>query len=169
FEPGACRIGIKLRQLLLTDEGTKPQAHTEALLFAAERAAHVQDIIIPALNAGHIVLCDRFTDSTLAYQGGGRGLSEVFLRQLNDFASFGLKPDRTFYLELPLAIARERQGLNKDRLEQEDEDFFLRITAVYKRLAAAEPQRIKTIDAAQTTKKVLADLLLHIPQYSVEK
>ena len=163
-EPGAGRLGGKLRHLLLTDSVSQPEARTEALLFAADRAAHVQEIILPALEQGQVVLCDRYTDSTLAYQGGGRGLDEGFLRQLNDFASFGLKPDITFFLSLPLDIARQRQGHDQDRLEQEDADFFSRIDAAYQRLAAAEPSRIRVIDASQTPQQVLEDILRQLPE-----
>ena len=163
-EPGAGHLGGKLRHLLLTDRSLQPEARAEALLFAADRADHVQEIIIPALDNGHIVLCDRYTDSTIAYQGGGRGLEEGFLRQLNEFASFGIKPDITFLLELPPALARQRQGQGQDRLEQEDEGFFARIATTYQRLAAEEPARIRVIDASQTPEQVLADMLGQMPE-----
>jgi len=162
-EPGAGRLGGRLRQMLLTDGSLQLEARTEALLFAADRAAHVQEIIAPALEAGHIVLCDRYTDSTLSYQGGGRGLDEAFLRRLNAFASCGVGPDLTFFLDLPLTIARQRQGRSPDRLEREDREFFSRIQAAYRRLAAEEPARIRTIDAAPALKQVVAAMLACLP------
>ena len=162
YEPGASQLGGKLRHMLLADSALQPETRTEALLFAADRAAHVQEIIIPALTAGHVVICDRYTDSTLAYQGGGRGLSEAFLRQLNDFACFGVYPDITFFLDLPLSLARQRQGQSRDRLEQEEEEFFMRIAAVYRRLAAEESARIRVIKADQKPEQVLAAMLEHI-------
>ena len=167
-EPGAGRLGSKLRHMLLSDNSLQPDARTEALLFAADRAAHVREIIRPALEQGHIVLCDRYTDSTLAYQGGGRGLDEGFLRRLNEFATFDLKPDITFLLELPPALARQRQGQSQDRLEQEDEEFFARIAAMYQRLAAAEPERIQVIDASQTPEQVLTAILAQMPKWRLE-
>jgi dTMP kinase len=167
-EPGTGRLGSKLRHLLLSDSVLPPEARAEALLFAADRAAHVREIIIPALEGGSIVLCDRYTDSTLAYQGGGRGLDEGFLRQLNDFASFGVRPDATFLLDLPLALARLRQGQSQDRLEQEDGEFFTRISMTYRRLAAAEPDRIHVIDAAQPPPLVLAAMLACLPRQMTE-
>ena len=163
FEPGAGRLGSKLRHMLLTDSNCRLEARAEALLFAADRAAHVKEIIAPALAEGHIVLCDRYTDSTLAYQGGGRGLPEAFLRSLNDFACFGIEPDSTFFLRLPLPLARQRQGKSHDRLEREDEEFFTRIGAVYQRLAAIEPARIHVIDATKSPKQVLAAILNRLP------
>ncbi|MCL1906300.1 MAG: dTMP kinase [Clostridiales bacterium] len=162
-EPGAGRLGSKLRRMLLTDDSLQPEARAEALLFAADRAAHVQEVILPALKAGNVVLCDRYTDSTLAYQGGGRGLPEAFLRRLNDFAGFGLCPDITFFLSLPIELARLRQGHSPDRLEQEDGEFFFRIAEVYRRLAAEEPARICVIDATQTPEQVLADIVACLP------
>jgi dTMP kinase len=162
-EPGAGCFGSKLRYMLLTDSDFQPEARAEALLFAADRASHVQKIIIPALEKGQTVLCDRFTDSTLAYQGGGRGLPEGFLRQLNDFASFGLRPDSTFLLILPLALARLRQRNNHDRLEQEDGEFFMRIETVYKRLATEEPARIHMLDASKTPEKILEAMVARLP------
>lgn len=162
-EPGASLLGRELRRMLLTDRLLNPDARAEALLFAADRAAHVREIIAPALDAGKIVLCDRYIDSTLAYQGGGRGLDEAFLRSLNEFAGFGLMPNLTFYFDLPLELARQRQGKNHDRLEREDAAFFARISAVYERLAKEEPARIRKIDASQTEQQVLAAMRECLP------
>ena len=162
YEPGAGQLGSKLRYMLLSDSALKPEVRAEALLFAADRAAHMEEIILPALRAGHIVLCDRFTDSTLAYQGGGRGLCVSFLDQLNEFASFGIKPRITFLLDLPQQLARQRRGQSQDRLEREDEEFFARIAVVYHKLAAAEPDRIKILDASQTPQQILSEMIAAI-------
>jgi len=163
-EPGDSRLGGKLRQMLLLEADLLTEAREEALLFAADRAAHVRELILPALAAHKIVLCDRYTDSTLAYQGGGRGLDEGFLRRLNSFAGFDLSADMTFYFDLPLAAARQRQNRDKDRMEQQDGEFFARIIAVYQRLAAAEPARIRRIDATQEKQVVFAAMLSHLPE-----
>ncbi len=162
LEPGGSALGQNLRQILLNDSKLKPSCHAEALLFAADRAVHIEQIIKPALAKGQIVLCDRFIDSTLAYQGGGRGLDMAFLEQLNNFATANLKPDITFYFDLPLNIARQRQNAVLDKMEQEAAAFFDRVLATYRQLAMADSQRIKTIDASQDQDQVFAALLAHL-------
>ncbi len=118
--------------------------------------------LLPLLGAGTWVLLDRFVDSSLAYQGGGRGLGVEQIAELNSFAVAGLAPDRTLYLRLDPRIGRARQdgrGEEPDRLELENEDFFASIALTYEQLAASEPERIRPLDAAQSPDQVLADAI----------
>jgi dTMP kinase len=154
LEPGGSEFGQAFRKMLLDSSFGSLDAQTETLLFMVDRSRHVEEIIRPALEAGRIVLCDRYIDSTLAYQGGGRGLDQAQLRILNDFAVKGLYPDLTLLLSLPEEQANSRIYGNKDRLEQESLDFFRRAAAVYADLAACEPQRFRVIDASGDPKQV---------------
>jgi dTMP kinase len=158
-EPGGVEVSERIRELLKDPElSIDPRA--EALLYAAARAQLVAEELRPLLEAGNWVLLDRFVDSSLAYQGAGRGLGVEEIRAINTFATGGLKPDRT----LLLRIDPER-GLSRiadrppDRLEKEDVAFFAAIAAAYDALAASEPDRIVIIDAAQSPESVLADAL----------
>ena len=145
-EPGGDRVGERVRDLLLHgDVGLE----AELLLFAAARAQNVQTVVQPALVRGEIVLCDRFTDSTLAYQGAGRGLPLDFLHRVNAFATGGLTPARTFLLDLPPAQGLARQGAGEqNRLDREDLAFHERVRAAFLALARAEPGRFVVINAA---------------------
>jgi dTMP kinase len=155
-EPGGDAVGEKVRDLLLHGE---VGAEAELLLFAAARAQNVAQVVRPALSAGHIVLCDRFTDSTLAYQGYGRGLPEDLIRRINAFATGGLVPNRTFLLDLPPAegLARQPQE-KKDRLDREALAFHERVRAGFLALAAAEPERIIVLDASRPADEIAAEL-----------
>ncbi len=157
-EPGGSPLGRSLRQILLHGSEKSLIKEAETLLFAADRAQHCREIILPALDEGKIVVCDRFTDSTLAYQGGGRGIDIDFLLRLNEFASQGLAPDCTFYLRLSLKQALGRRQEEADRMEQEDIMFFGRVMGFYESLAQKEPGRIKVINAAPSPNKVLAEI-----------
>ena len=161
-EPGGSDIGREIRQMLLHSPKERDPL-TEALLFAADRAEHVAFCILPALNAGTIVICDRFTDSTVAYQGGGRGFSIEQINTLNDIAAHGLKPDLTFYLSVSQEIAMTRRKAVADRMEQEDLYFYSHVAACYNRLAEEEPDRIKIIDANADPQQVFEDILRHLP------
>ncbi len=143
-EPGGTALGKALRELLLHGDPMTPLA--ELLLYAADRAEHVSKIIAPALAAGQVVICDRYTDSTLAYQGYGRGLDLGQIRQLNHLATGGLQPDLTLWLDLApeVGLARSRLG---DKLEQEHLEFHRRVYQGFQALAAAEPQRIVRVPA----------------------
>ena len=153
-EPGGCAIADTLRALLLDSANRAMAPNTELLLYAAARAQHVAEVIRPALEAGGIVLCDRFSDATLAYQGYGRGLDPEMIAELNRVATGGLAPDVTLLLDLPvedgLARARERNadsdGPDEGRFEAEALAFHQRVRDGYLKLAAAEP-RIRVIDA----------------------
>jgi dTMP kinase len=152
-EPGGTALGEALRELLLHGDPLTPLA--ELFLYAADRAEHVQKCILPALAAGQVVVCDRFTDSTLAYQGYGRGLDLQQVRQLNHLATGGLQPHLTLWLDLPPEVGLARSGL-ADRLEQERLEFHRRVHQGFQALAAAEPQRIVRIDAEGSPLEVAA-------------
>jgi dTMP kinase len=148
-EPGGVPAAERIRAVVMDPE-LRVGGRAEALLYAAARAQLVEEAIAPLLEQGTWVLLDRFVDSSLAYQGAGRelGMEEVAL--INDFATGGLRPDRTLLLVLDLGVARERskgRGEPSDRLEREQRDFFTRTNEAYLRLAAAEPERFRVIDA----------------------
>ena len=152
-EPGGTALGRALREILLHGDPLTPLA--ELFLYAADRAEHVQKCILPALAAGQVVVCDRFTDSTLAYQGYGRGLDLEKIRQLNHLATGGLQPHLTLWLDLPPEAGLARSGLAV-RLEQERLEFHRRVHQGFQTLAAAEPQRIVRIDAEGSPLEVAA-------------
>jgi dTMP kinase len=160
-EPGGTALGRALREILLHGDPLTPLA--ELFLYAADRAEHVQKCILPALAAGQVVVCDRFTDSTLAYQGYGRGLDLQQVRQLNHLATGGLQPHLTLWLDLPPEVGLARKASGRlartglaDRLEQERLEFHRRVHQGFQALAAAEPQRIVRIDAGGSPLEVAA-------------
>jgi dTMP kinase len=163
-EPGGVALSERIRELVRDPALTvSPQA--EALLYAAARAQLVRERLLPLLDAGTLVLLDRFVDSSLAYQGAGRELGVEQIRTINHFATAGLQPDRTLLLCISPETGRTRQGtraLDPDRLELEGEDFFARIAAAYTDLARAEPQRIVSLDAERPPEAVLRDALAAI-------
>lgn len=154
-EPGGTALGLKVREILLNRGSCTIGAEAELLLFAAARAQHVREVILPALQEGTWVLCDRFADATVAYQGFGRGLDAGVIHILNAFSSLSLKPDMTLLFDLPIAIglmraktraAGSRPETAEDRFEQEDLAFHERIRKGYLTLAAGEPDRFRIID-----------------------
>ena len=160
-EPGGVQTSEAVRALV-KDPALRVGARAEALLYAAARAQLVEEALEPALERGEWVLLDRFVDSSLAYQGGGRALGIDAVRELNLFATGGLTPDRTLLLTLDPASAQARadaRGEAPDRLEQEGADFFSRIADAYLELAAAEPQRIRVLDASLPAEEVVAQAL----------
>jgi dTMP kinase len=160
-EPGGVDVSERIRALV-KDPTLDVHPRTEALLYAAARAQLVHERVAPLLDAGALVLLDRFVDSSLAYQGAGRSLGVEQVRAINLFATGALAPDRTLLLRISPAAGRARQrdrALEPDRLEREDEDFFARIAGAYDELARAEPARIRVIDAEQAPALVLADAL----------
>lgn len=167
-EPGATRLGKKIRQLLLDPDWSEMTPRAEILLFAADRAQHVEEIVRPALNEGKIVISDRYFDSNLAYQGYGRGLDIEIVRKINLWAVDYLKPDLTFFLDLPVEIglARARaQTVDKlgDRLEREELNFYKQIRAGYLKLAK-ESERFRVIDATKSIEDVKLDILQKIEE-----
>jgi len=160
-EPGGVQASEAIRALV-KDPALEISPRTEALLYAAARAQLVQEALTPLLQAGRWVLLDRFVDSSLAYQGAGRGLGIEAVRELNQFATGGLTPDRTLLLTLAGESARARtdtRGEAPDRLEREGAAFFDTIAAAYRQLAAAEPERIRVLDASQPPERVLDQAL----------
>jgi dTMP kinase len=160
-EPGGVALSERLREVV-KDPSLTVGPRAEALVYAAARAQLVEERLVPLLSAGTWVLLDRFVDSSLAYQGGGRGLGIEEIAELNRFGTAGLVPDRTLYLRVDPRVGRERAGERGealDRLEQEGEDFFGAIALAYEDLAALEPDRIRAIDAAQAPEVVLADAI----------
>jgi dTMP kinase len=158
-EPGGVEVSERIRDLL-KDPALEIDARAEALLYAAARAQLVAEQLRPLLDAGETVLLDRFIDSSLAYQGAGRGLGVEAIRALNAFGTGGLAPDRTLLLRIdPSAGLGRIADRPADRLEQEDVAFFAAIAAAYDALAAEEPERIAVIDASQSPEDVLSDAL----------
>jgi dTMP kinase len=155
-EPGGTALGGKIRQLLMAGNPSTIQARAELLLFAADRAQHVEEFLKPHLAKGTIILCDRYTDSTIAYQGYGRQLDLHLIEQLNQIATGGLASDLTFWLdvETPVGLARAQQRGKFDRIEQADLAFHHRVRQGFAELAAAYPQRIARIDASQDEEAV---------------
>lgn len=160
-EPGGTPFAEAVRELLLAPRDETVASDAELLLMFAARAAHLAERIRPALARGEWVVCDRFTDATYAYQGGGRGVSPERIRVLEEFVQRELRPDVTLLLDAPvhvgLARARERNGA-ADRFEQEDVAFFERVRKVYLDRVAAEPERFAVIDATQALERVRADV-----------
>ena len=158
-EPGGVELSERIRELVKDPElHVDPRA--EALLYAAARAQLVAEQLVPLLDAGRWVLLDRFVDSSLAYQGAGRGLGIEEIRALNLFATGGLTPDRTLLLRIDPAVGRARiAGREADRLEQAGEAFFDAVARAYDELAAAEPERFAVIEADRPPEQVLADAL----------
>src|SRR6185503_10219332 len=148
-EPGGTALGEKVRHWILDDDHGALTAEVETLLMFAARAHHLQRVIEPALAAGRWVLCDRFTDATFAYQGGGRGADRRFLETLETAVQGGLTPDLTLLLDAPLETGRSRiRERAPDHFEREREPFFERVRAAYLERAAREPKRIKVVNAA---------------------
>ena len=148
-EPGGTELGRQLRSMLLATDALAPAAETELLLYLADRAEHISRLIRPALKRGAVVIADRFADSTLAYQAYGRGLDREQVQKIDAFARQGLMPSRTFLLDLPVeeGLARARQVGPADRLELEKIDFHNRVRDGFHQLAAADPARIRILDA----------------------
>jgi dTMP kinase len=156
-EPGGTPLAETLRECLLHQS---MDAMTEALLVFAARRDHLQQQIRPALEAGHTVLCDRFTDATFAYQGAGRGFDLKVLTQLEAWVQSGLQPDLTFLFDLPSAQAAQRRAAVRaaDRFEAQDENFFDRVRSGYQLRRAAQPGRFALLDASQTPAEVWTQL-----------
>ncbi len=162
-EPGGVELSERLRSLV-ADPALHVEPRAEALIYAAARAQLVGQALLPWLGEGAILLLDRFSDSTLAYQGAGRGLGVEQMRRLDTFATGGLVPDLTLLLRLSPALAAQRLGGRggeqaRDRLEGEPRSFFAAVAEAYDELAAAEPQRFRVLDAAQEPEQVLAAAL----------
>ncbi len=163
-EPGGTVIGKRIREILLDPESKGIDSRAELLLYFADRAQHVAEVIEPALADGAVVICDRFTDATLAYQGFGRGVGLELIADLNEAATQGLAPDLTLLLDIPVAEglrrARKRNGDNNQasegRFEEEPDEFHKKVRQGYLTLASRETDRFKIIDASGTAEEVQA-------------
>lgn len=160
-EPGGSVLSERIRGLLLDPESGAMSASTEALLYLAARAQLVAEVIQPALEAGEMLICDRFTDSTLAYQGGGRGLDVDLLTAFNRMATAGIVPDCTILLDIDPVLGRRRRlagrgAAQEDRLESEGLEFYQRVRQGYLEIARREPERVRVVAAEQPPELVLA-------------
>ncbi len=161
-EPGGNRISEAIRNIILDRKNTEMDDRTEALLYAAARRQHIVETIQPALDSGKLVLCDRYVDSSVAYQGAGRqiGVDEVY--QMNLFATAGLLPDLTIYFDIPSEIGLQRIMTHRtdeiNRLDVEQLSFHKRVRASYLKIAEQNPQRIKVIDATQSKADVVSNV-----------
>lgn len=159
-EPGGTPLGESLRAMLLGEDFKGMSDDTELMLMFAARAEHVAQVIKPALDKGQWVLCDRFTDATYAYQGGGRQLDMKRIEGLENWVLGDLRPDLTLLLDAPISVGRERAGKRSapDRFEQEMDGFFNRVRDTYLLRAIAEPERMKVIDAAGNLNSVQLEI-----------
>jgi dTMP kinase len=166
-EPGGTPLGEALREMLLGEAFKGMSDDTELMLMFAARAEHVAQVIKPALAKGQWVLCDRFTDATYAYQGGGRQLDMQRIAGLENWVLGELRPDLTILLDAPIEVGRERAGKRSapDRFEQERDAFFNRVRDTYLDRAKAEPERIKVVDAALELPAVQAQIKEILQQY----
>jgi len=160
-EPGGTPLGEKIRTLLLDTEGPMtPQS--ELCLFLASRSEHLQQVILPALQKGTVVLCDRFNDSSIAYQGSGRDLGIPLVKNLCNTICNNINPDLTFYLDLSPKEAFKRLQSAHDRIESEEQSFHQKVRQGYLKLAKQEPDRIKILDATLTKEEVFENAKVHL-------
>ena len=164
-EPGGTVIGEQIRNVILSTHNLSIRHETEALLFSAARAQIVAELIRPALAAGKIVVCDRYADSTMAYQGYGLGLDLDALRAITRFATGGLTPDLTFYVDVPaeIGLARRHRG-ETNRLDQKNVAYHARVREGFLKMARAEPQRWVVIDGTRSVDEVQQDIRARLEQ-----
>ncbi len=159
-EPGGIPVAEAIRDLVLHGDDMAPW--TEAALYAAARAEHVAAVVRPALERGDIVVCDRYLDSSVAYQGGGRGLGEQRVRELSLLVTGGLLPDRTFVVLLDPEDALARAGDEHDRIEREGPEFMRTVDAAYRAIAAAEPERVVAVDGSRPPEQIAEEIREHV-------
>jgi len=168
-EPGGPRISEKIRELLLNKEYTEMHRLTEVFLYMASRAQHTVEWIKPALEIGQIVICDRYYDSTYAYQGAAREIPEKEIEKINNIATTGLKPDVTYIIDVPVEIGLERlhngtKAEEIDRLESEDVAFHRRVREGYLKLAEKEPKRVVIIDGTKNAEDIHKDIMFNFTE-----
>lgn len=169
-EPGGTPLAEDIRNVVLAERQEPVPAAAELLLMFAARSVHLENLILPALERGDWVVCDRFTDATLAYQGYGRGQDTAHIRRIADIVHPGLWPDLTLLLDAPLAVSRQRsrdRGIS-DRFENEQGAFFERVRAGYLALAEAEPERFAVVDASRPLQAVQKEIARHIDRLTSE-
>jgi dTMP kinase len=167
-EPGGTPLGERVRDILLHAKEIELSPDTETLLMFAARAEHLERVIRPALDQGVVVVCDRFTDATYAYQGGGHGVSNERIAALESWVQAGLRPDLTVLLDVPVATGMERAAGrhgNPDRFESRERDYLERVRAAYLARAEREPQRICVIDAARPLAQVQHDIATVLQEF----
>ena len=152
-EPGGKGLGEKIREILLNYDG-KVADRCESFLFLADRAQNIETIVKPAIESGKIVLCDRHTDSSVAYQGYGRGLDIEQIRMLNNLATGGKQPDLTLVFDVDIETSMQRVGNEKDRMESSGKEFFNRVRNGYLEMAKQEPERLKIVDSTKSIDEV---------------
>ena len=170
-EPGGTEVGEQIRQILLYSENVGIEPMAELYLYAAARVQHLRQVISPALRDGKVVICDRFADATLAYQGYGRGLDLAWIEEIHARTMENVKPDLTFLLDLPVqeglrrALKRmEKHSVKEDRFEKEALDFHQRVREGYLMLARREPQRIIVLDGRKDEQTLHREILSHLPR-----
>ena len=170
-EPGGTAIGDRIRRILLSSENSRMEPVTEFFLYVAARAQHISQVVLPALKDGKTVLCDRFADATLAYQGTGRGLNPAWIEEIHERFLKGLKPDLTFLLDLPVeeGLRRawqrmENQTVKEDRFEKEALAFHRRVREGYLFLAGKEPERIVVLDGMKDEQSLRREILARLPK-----
>jgi len=166
-EPGGTQLGEKIRALLLDAKNNAMVSGTELLLMFAARAQHLDELIKPSLKNNQWVLCDRFTDATYAYQGGGRGIAMQRIAELESWVQGSLRPDLTILLDLPVEIGMKRASdrSEPDRIEQEKNNFFESVRATYLSMAKASPQRFRIIDASLPLETVQENIGIVLSEY----
>ncbi|HPC85440.1 MAG TPA: dTMP kinase [Smithellaceae bacterium] len=173
-EPTGTSIGRKIGDILFHREHADLCPETELLLFLAARAQHVREVILPALQSGKIVLCDRYSDATFAYQAAGRGLDPAFVAAANDYCSMQVRPALTLLFDLPVETGLERAGRRDarrkdpacaDRFEREKLDFHNRVRQAYLNLSAAEPERFRFIDASKNEDEIALEVRRHVMDF----
>lgn len=170
-EPGGTRVGNEIRSLILNPDFEEMKEMTEILLYAASRAQHVEELIRPALEAGTIILCDRFVDASLAYQGYGLGHPIDLVRHINDSATGGLAPDRTYLFDLTVTDSKKRMMDRGalDRIEQRDDAFRARVYDGFQQIAASDPERVQIVQANRSIEVIHQDLVEDVITYLEEK
>lgn len=157
-EPGARGLGEKIREILLNYDG-EVSSRAEAFMFLADRAQHIDVIVNPAIKSGKIVLCDRHTDSSVAYQGYGRRLDIDEIKRLNSIATNGKKPDMTLIFDIDVETSMARVGDTKDRMESAGIEFFNRVRNGYLEIAKQEPNRVKVLDASKSIEEIHKNII----------
>ncbi len=163
-EPGGTEVGEKIREILLHNK-MNINPYTEVLLYLASRSENTVNLIMPALQSKKIVIVDRYSDSTLAYQISGRNLPEKIITEINTLSTRGLIPDLTFLLDFDPEIGLLRIGLKKDRIERENIDFHLKVRAAYKKIARQNPERIVILDASKSKEEIHKAIITKVSRY----
>lgn len=167
-EPGGTEVSEKIRAILLDETNSEMTPLCELLLYLASRSQNVFETILPALEKGSIVIADRFSDSTVAYQGGGRGLDKEMIKTLNDLATDGLKPDLTILVDIDPAKGLGR-SVSKDRIEMESINFHRRVRREFLKIAEEEPKRVTTVDGDADSDSIHEQIMIAIRQYITEQ